>query len=498
MSEEKRKRKNNIAFSPAEHGKVPPQAVDLEEVVLGASMLQGGVINTVIELITPDMLYKEAHQRILKAMVALNKQSHPIDYLAVTQQLRSTDEIDLVGGAYYIASLTNRVASAANVEHHCRIIIEKHLKRSLISAATELLNIGYDEGTDVFDAIETSHLLLDSVIQGVVKKKEKGSSEIFSEFTQAVDKAVNSTEEITGIMSGISELDKLTNGWQNSDLIILAARPAMGKTALSKKFAKSCAQLSQKPILFFSLEMSTLQLAARFISEDVEIPSNLLLSGKFNNQDKFYNQVNGKIADYFDNNHNDLLIIDDTPEITIAELRSRAKRVYREKDIGLIIVDYLQLIKGSGDRHNREGEISEISRGLKILAKELNIPVIALSQLNRGLEHRGGDKRPMLSDLRESGAIEQDADVVTFLYRPEVYGFDTIDSPLGDVDTAGYAEIIVAKHRNGGLKSIPMTFTDVYTKFEDYIVQPIFEDNFTPNSDALKDASDDFFNEEPY
>jgi replicative DNA helicase len=464
-----------------EIGKMPPQAVDLEEAVLGALMLEKDALTNVIDILQPKSFYKEAHERIFGAIKRLFEKSEPVDILTVTQELKKTGELDLAGGAYYITQLTNRVASAANVEFHARIIVQKFIQRELIRISTDTIRDAYEETSDVFDLLDTAESNLYSVVSGTIRKEYDKMSSLIGIAIKQIEAARNQKTGVTGVESGFTELDRITSGWQKSDLVIVAARPAMGKTALVVSLARNAAVDFGRPVAIFSLEMASVQLVNRLISSEAEISAEKLKKGQL--EDYEFQQLNSKIHKLADAP----LFIDDTPALTIFELRAKARRLKQQHNISLIIVDYLQLMQAGGDNNksgNREQEISTISRSLKSLAKELEIPVIALSQLSRAVETRGGDKKPQLSDLRESGAIEQDADMVLFIHRPEYYGLteDAQGNP-----TNGVAEIIIAKHRNGPVGSVNLKFIDRFAKFTD-----LETNNFNYNASAGIEPSADF------
>ncbi|TAH19332.1 MAG: replicative DNA helicase [Cytophagales bacterium] len=457
----KTKRKTAVESIDSFGGKMPPQAIELEEAVLGALMLEKNALNEVIDLLTPEIFYKEAHKCIYDAIRALFDKSEPIDIRTVVHQLRKTSELELAGGTAYIAGLTRNVASAANIIYHTRILIEQAIKRELIKLSGETLRDAYENSTDAFN-------LLDQMEQAIFKISETTTKKNYTDIRSAMTMAIKELESkkdhkdgLTGVPTGFSGLDRITSGWQRSDLVIVAARPAMGKTAFSLSLLRNAAVDFGKSVAIFSLEMSTLQLVDRLISSEAEIESTKLKTGRM--QDWEMEQLNARISKIRDAK----IFIDDTPALSILELRAKARRLKAQNKIELIVIDYLQLMTGDtskGSSGNREQEIASISRSLKQLAKELDVPVIALSQLSRAVETRGGDKKPQLSDLRESGAIEQDADMVIFLYRPEYYGIteDAEGNP-----TQGMGEIIISKHRNGSLGSVNLKFIGKFTKFAD-------------------------------
>ena len=456
----KRDRKTTITSSPFEHGKLPPQAVELEEAVLGALMLEKNALNAVIDILKPESFYKESHQKIFAAIIELFQKTEPVDILTVTNQLKKVGELDIVGGPYYITQLTNRIASAANVEFHARIVSQKHIQRELIRISSDTIRDAYEDSTDVFDLLDKAESNLFAIAESNIRKNYDTMSTLIKQAIDQIEIAKNQKDGVSGVPSGFTELDRTTSGWQKSDLIIIAARPGMGKTAFVLSLARNTAVDFNKPVAVFSLEMSSIQLVNRLIAGETELSAEKLKKG--NLQDHEWQQLNsqiGKLAEA-------PIFIDDTPALSIFELRAKCRRLKSQHDVQLIIIDYLQLMTAGGEgKGNREQEISNISRSLKSIAKELDVPIIALSQLSRAVETRGGEKRPQLSDLRESGAIEQDADMVMFIYRPEYYGI-TEDKENGNSLT-GVAEIIIAKHRNGALKDVRLRFISQLAKFVD-------------------------------
>ncbi|PSR53233.1 replicative DNA helicase [Adhaeribacter arboris] len=442
-------------------GKIPPQSLDLEEAVLGALMLEKDALTTVIDILKPQSFYKDAHQKIFKAILALFDKSEPIDILTVTQQLREDGELEFVGGPYYIMNLTTRIHSAANVEFHARIITENSIKRDLISISSEVEKRAFEDTTDVFDLLDYAEKSLFEVSEANIRKNFDDMRSLMHKAIKELEEKKNQKEGLTGVPSGFTALDRVTSGWQPSDLVILAARPAMGKTAFVVSAMRNAAVDFRKPVAIFSLEMSSLQLVNRLISAEAELEGEKIKKG--NLADYEWAQLNHKISRLSEAP----IYIDDTPGLSIRELRTKCRRLKAQHDIQMIIIDYLQLMtgnEGKGVGGNREQEIASISRALKMLAKELSVPVIALSQLSRAVETRGGDKKPQLSDLRESGSIEQDADMVIFLYRPEYYGIT--EDELGN-PTQGVGEVIIAKHRNGSIGSVNLKFIGKFTKFGD-------------------------------
>ncbi len=465
MSETKktstRKRtKASLPAIPLEHGKLPPQAVDLEEAVLGALMLEKEAVNTAIDILQPKSFYKETHKKIFAAIQDLFQRSEPVDILTVTHELKKRGELDLIGGPYFITQLTNRVASAANIEFHARIIAQKYIQRELIRISSEIITDAYDETTDVFSLLDKAETSLFSVAEGNIRKNYESMSDLIRESIKQIEEAKNQESGVIGVPSGFTALDRVTSGWQPSDLVIIAARPAMGKTSYVLSLARNAAVDFGMPIAFFSLEMSSVQLVTRLVSAESEISSEKLRSGNLRNDE--IQQIHTKISGLAEAP----IFIDDTAGLSVFELRAKARRLKAQHNIQLLIIDYLQLMSGSGDtKGNREQEISMISRSLKSIAKELSIPVLALSQLSRAVETRGGDKRPQLSDLRESGSIEQDADMVQFIHRAEYYGL-TEDEDGNS--TQGMATIIIAKHRNGSVGDVKLKFVNQLAKFQDF------------------------------
>ncbi|MAG19494.1 MAG: replicative DNA helicase [Flavobacteriaceae bacterium] len=442
-------------------GKLPPQAIELEEAVLGAMLIDKKGVDEVIDLLEPEAFYKSSHKNIFESIFRLFQNSQPIDLLTVSADLRKNGKLESIGGDYYLVNLTQKVASSAHIEFHARIILQKYIQRSLIRISNEIIESSYKESVDVFDLLDEAESKLYDVAQGNIKKSSYTAQNLVMLAKKKIEEIANK-DGLSGVASGFEKLDLLTSGWQPSDLIIIAARPGMGKTALTLSMARNMAVTEQTPVAFFSLEMSSVQLITRLISAETGLSSEKLRTGKL--ADHEWKQLNVKVGDL----EKAPLFIDDTPALSIFDLRAKARRLASQHDIKLIIVDYLQLMTAgaSSKAGNREQEISSISRNLKSLAKELNIPVIALSQLSRAVETRGGTKRPQLSDLRESGAIEQDADIVSFIYRPEYYGIEEWDDEEHS-SSIGQAELILAKHRNGGLDNIRMKFIGNLGKFED-------------------------------
>ncbi|MCS6974983.1 MAG: replicative DNA helicase [Cyclobacteriaceae bacterium] len=439
-------------------GKLPPQAPDLEEAVLGALMLEKGALNAVIEFLKPEHFYSEIHQAIYSAIVTLFKSSEPVDMRTVVNQLRKEGKLELVGGSYYIAELTAKVSSAANIEYHARVIIEMAIKRNLIQIASQIHHDAYEDTTDVFELLDRTEQAIFEISDSNLRKNYDTMKNLMYRAVQDLQRLKEHKDGLTGVPSGFLALDRITSGWQNSDLIIVAARPGMGKTAFVVSAMRNAAVDFNRPVAIFSLEMSSIQLVNRLISAEAELEGEKIRKGLL--ADFEWQQLVHKTSRL----SGAPIFIDDTPALTILELRAKCRRLKAEHDVQLIIVDYLQLMRGDTSG-NREQEIASISRALKGIAKELAVPVIALSQLSRGVETRGGIKRPQLSDLRESGSIEQDADLVIFLYRPEYYGLTKTED---EEPTQNMAEVIIAKHRNGSTGTVKLKFLGKYTKFTDW------------------------------
>lgn len=441
-------------------GKLPPHDVELERMVLGALMLEKDAYMMVCDIIVSDSFYEPAHQKIYEAITQLSINQRPIDMLTVTDQLRHNGTLDEVGGPIYITELTSRVMSAAHAEYHARIIAQKYLARRLISFASKIENLAFDEANDVDDLLQEAEGQLFEISQTQLKNEVTQIDPVINQAMMQMEKAANQTSGLSGLPSGYDDIDKITSGWQNSDLVIIAARPAMGKTAFVLSMARNMAVDYAIPIAMFSLEMANVQLVNRLISNVCELDGKKIKSG--NLTDKEWADVGQKISKLY----GAPFYLDETPGLSITELRTKARRLVREKGVKMIMIDYLQLMNATGMRFgNREQEVSTISRSLKALAKELNIPIIALSQLSRANEARE-DKRPMLSDLRESGAIEQDADIVCFIHRPEYYTKSSEDANGNDI--RGLAEFIIAKHRSGSTEDVKLRFIGQYAKFENW------------------------------
>ncbi|ANE52608.1 replicative DNA helicase [Flavisolibacter tropicus] len=464
LNRDRKKRKAPMDLSTMVYGKVPPQAKELEDAVLGAVMLEKGAFDTVVEILKPECFYVDANQRIFKAMKSLANKSQPIDILTVVEELRMLEELEAVGGPYYVTKLTNSVVSAANIEAHSRIILQKFIQRELIRISGEIINDAYEESADVFDLLDQAESKMYEVTSKHLKSSYQSIDSVLVQTIQRIEEMRHRNEDITGVPSGFPSLDKVTYGWQNTDLVILAARPAVGKTAFALNLARNAAldPRKQTPVAVFSLEMGAAQLVGRILAAESEIHLEKISRGKMEEHEmkQLYAKGIQKLAQA-------PIFIDDTASLNIFELRAKCRRLKNINNIGMIIIDYLQLMSGTGGSGNREQEISTISRSLKHLAKELQVPIIALSQLSREVEKRkDGNKMPQLSDLRESGAIEQDADMVCFIYRPEYY--DVTQNEMGE-SNRGETHLRIAKHRNGSLETIVLR-----ARLE---IQRFFDDN---------------------
>lgn len=459
QNNKKKKDQNEMLES---QGRIPPQALEVEESVLGGMLIEQEAASVALELLNADDFYKPAHRHIFEAISSLYEGENALDLLTVENELKDQNLLDVVGGRGYLTELTRSVSSSANIEYHAQIIAEKAIKRNLILTCTEVIKDSYDGTSDPFD-------LLDKAEQRIFDLANSKSLQTTNPLNDIVKKTLKYLEEvrdrpgsITGVPTSL-DVDKITAGWQNGDLIIIAARPSMGKTAFTLSVARNTAMYPDKklrvPVAIFSLEMSSQSLVQRLLTMEGRIDAQDARTGRLNDkQFKSLIEAAGRL-------HSADIYIDDSPVLSIMELRSKCRRLKNEHNIGLVVIDYLQLLSGHTHDKNssREQEIATISRGLKALAKELNIPVIALSQLSRAVEQRGGDKRPQLSDLRESGSIEQDADLVCFLYRPEYYKITTDEQGNS---TAGVAELIVGKQRNGPTGTVRLAFIQDYARFE--------------------------------
>ncbi len=457
-SQRRTTRKRNTTDNTYAH--VQPQATEIERAVLGALMIDKDAYTVVCEMLYPESFYEPRNQKVYEAIRELEMKEQPVDVWTVTEQLSKQGDLEEVGGPAYITELSSRVASSANIEYHARIIAQKFLARQLIHFASDVETKAFDETIDVDDLMQEAEGSLFELSQKNMKKDYTQIDPVIKSAIDVIQKAAENKDGLTGVPTGYHKLDDITSGWQASDLVIVAGRPAMGKTSFALSMAKNIAADYKVPMAFFSLEMSNNQLVNRLISNVCEIQGSKILNG----------QLHPDEWDRLDKRVNNLLgaplFIDDTPGLSVFELRTKARRLVREHGVKIIMIDYLQLMNANGMRFSsRQEEVSTISRSLKSLAKELDIPIIALSQLNRGVESREGleGKRPQLSDLRESGAIEQDADMVIFVHRPEYYHIYQDDNGR---DLHGMAQIIIAKHRKGATGDVLLTFRGEFTRFE--------------------------------
>lgn len=439
-------------------GKVPPQANDMEEAVLGAIMLEKEAVITILDILKPESFYRDSHQKIFKAISDLSAKEYPVDLYTVTEELRSQGELDSVGGPVYLTQLTAKVVSAAHVDFHARIVAQKHIQRELIRVSTEIQNKAFDDSNDVTELLDFSENALFQIAEGNIKREVSPINVVIRDAIREIEEAGKREDALVGIPSGFTKLDRLTSGWQKSELVIIAARPSMGKTAFALSMARNMAIDHNKRVAIFSCEMSSIQLVNRLIIAETDIPGDKIKNGRLNEEE--WKQLDTRIKKLVQAP----IFIDDTPAISIFELRAKCRRLMAQHKLDIVIVDYLQLMSGPENAGSREQEVSTISRALKSIAKELNVPILALSQLNRSVEMRGGTKRPLLSDLRESGAIEQDADMVVFIHRQEKFGIPAFEDGSS---TKGIAEIILAKNRNGPVDDVRVRFRDEKAQFLD-------------------------------
>ncbi|UOF94489.1 MAG: replicative DNA helicase [Bacteroides sp.] len=444
-------------------GKIPPQSIEVERIVLGSILLEKEALIKVIEFLYPEMFYDPLHQKIYQSFKNLFESNEPIDIITVNERLNKDNTFKNDDAFSYVMKLTNNVASASNIEYHAKIIAEKYIRRKLISTSSDIITSSYDDTIDTFDLLDKTEEKLFNITEYNVKRNFFSLSKLLKKSLDQIKYLIdNKSDDIIGIPSGFNELDGITSGFQKSDLIIIAGRPGMGKTAFGLSIMRNFVHITQKAVALFSMEMSAIQIANRLISSEIEIPQNKIRKGKLSQNE--WMLLHDKINPLM----NSPIFIDDTPALSIFELKAKCRRMKSQHNIDLIVIDYLQLMRHNNNNSrysNREQEISNISRSLKSIAKELDIPVIALSQLSREVEKRGGIRRPVLSDLRESGSIEQDADLVLFIYRPEYYGI--IENEDG-IPTNNLAEIIIAKHRNGETGKIYTKYINEYVKFTNW------------------------------
>jgi replicative DNA helicase len=455
----KRNRKPTIDMSSMIYGKVPPQAKEVEEAVLGAILIESRAFGIVSEILRSECFYVESHKIIFEVMLSLNQKNQVIELLSVVEELKRTEQLDSVGGPYYVTKLTNSVVSTAALEQHSRIILEKFMMREIIRIGGEMVSMGFEDSSDVFDVLDQTEKDVFAISNSFLKKDFEKLSNVGAKVITRIDQLRNSDEKLSGVPSGFVDIDQIVHGWQNTDLIILAARPSVGKSAFALNLAvNACVKTG---VGFFSLEMGAEQLAQRILSAQSEVWMEKISQGKMTDID--YSIIMSKGIKKLESLP---IYIDDSSALNIFEFRAKARRMVSRHNVGLIIIDYLQLMSGLREKNgNREQEISTISRNLKALAKDLNIPIIALSQLSRGVEQRGSQE-PKLSDLRESGALEQDADIVAFLYR---------------TDDSDQIELKVAKHRNGKLEKVRLK--------ANLSIQKFYDSNDLPSPDGFKPVS---------
>jgi replicative DNA helicase len=466
MAEPKRIRQFTKRENDTDLGRIAPHSTETEEVVLGQLMLEEDAVISVMDILKPESFYKDTHQKIFSAIQELAIREEPVNILTVTEQLKRKNSLDAIGGYAFISQLSLKVSTAAHVEHHAKLVAQAYIQRELIRVAREIQEQAYDSSLDVADLLDFSESAIFTVAEGNVKKETSQIGTLIPSAIKQIEEAGKKGDGLSGTPSGFTNLDRITSGWQGSNMIVLAARPAMGKTAFVLSMLRNMATEHNIPVAMFSLEMSNLQLVNRLIVSETELPHNKIRVGNLTAkewqilEERTKNLIEAPI------------FLDDTPALSIFEFRAKCRRLKQKHDIQCVFIDYLQLMT-SGGAFSREQEVSTISRQIKAVAMELNIPIIALSQLNRSVELRGGDKRPQLSDLRESGAIEQDADLVMFIHRPEYYGI-TEDEEGNSL--LNIAEIIIAKNRHGGTDNVKLKFTKELAKFSDLeIVSQSFE-----------------------
>lgn len=476
-----RRRSRNVVPLDTSSDRVPPHSNDAEMAVLGAMMLDKDASNQAIRLLSAEMFYRESHRVIYEAMVSLSERNQPIDLITVNEELRKRERLAEAGGSHYLAELNRKTPTSAHTEHHARIVFEKALKRRMISAANQILGSCYSDTTDAFEELDVAEQTIFEISESRNRTSSSSMERLTKEAIEFIEdmSARHAEGGVVGVPTGLIRFDKETGGLQKSNMIILAARPSMGKTSLAMTIARNAAILDKKSVAFFSLEMAARDLMIRLISAEAKVNARNIFQGNLRQEQ--WQQIASVIHRLSTAN----IFIDDTPALSIMDLRARARLLKREHNIDMLVIDYLQLMHAPKSE-SREREISTISRGLKQLSKELSIPIVALSQLNRSVESRT-DKRPMLSDLRESGSLEQDADMVLFVHRPEYYGI-TVDED--NMPTQGVAELIVGKNRNGPTFTTKMAFIENFARFENldeyhdpeeeraYLAPPTDEDPF--------------------
>ncbi|MFA7116034.1 MAG: replicative DNA helicase [Bacteroidales bacterium] len=472
-----KKKKIDVDSIGMEMGLVPPQSIPTEEAVLGSLLIEPDIVYSVMMSLTEECFYSEVNRRIFKAIKNLDAAHSPIDIFTVSEELKKTNSLEFVGGEYYLSGLSNKIGAAAHIDYHVKILVQKYIQRQLISISHTVLKDSFDDNQSVDDLLSDTQEKFFVLAQKSMKKETQKISDVLTEAVDQIEKDQTREDGLSGLASGFIGVDKVTMGWQNSDLIILAARPSVGKTAFVLTMARNMSVIYHTPVAFFSLEMSSTQLAKRLLVSETELSNEKIRGGK-KMADHELIQLHEKIIDLA----KAPLYIDDTPSLSIYEFKSKARRLVKDANVKIIIIDYLQLMTGPPDlRGMREQEVASISRNLKAVAKELNVPIVALSQLSRAVENRGGSKRPQLSDLRESGSIEQDADIVMFIHRPDYYGLQE------DPSQQGKADLIIAKHRNGSTGTVPMKFRKQEAKFLDANDSGI-DDNFDMNNTQSYDS----------
>jgi replicative DNA helicase len=448
----------------ADAQRLPPQAIEAEMSVLGAMMLDKSAVGSVLEILDESAFYRESHKKIFRAIVSIFERNEPVDLMTVTEELKGFKQLDEVGGRVYLASLLENVATAANVTYHAEIVLKRAVRRRLIEVATEIVAQGYEGEGEEFELLDKAEQQIFSIREKRLKPGFMPLERVLHDTFEAIEKLHDRKGGVIGVASGFSKLDELTAGFQQGDLVIIAGRPSMGKTAFALNVARHAAVEAKIPVAIFSLEMASYQLAQRMLCSEARVDAHRVRAGTLPDQDWQKLSISvGALAEA-------PIYIDDTPALSALQIRAKARRLLAEKQIGLLVVDYLQLMQGARGAESRQQEIAMISRSLKGLAKELQVPILALSQLSRAVETRGGERRPQLSDLRESGALEQDADVVLFIYRGELYDRD-------NEDLKGRAELIIGKQRNGPTGTVHLTFNSRYTRFDEPAFveeQPIF------------------------
>ncbi len=455
---QKAKTEKNIDILSLEMGKKPPQAIDIEEAVLGALMLEPNAISDIIDVINPECFYKESNRKIFSAIASLASKHAPVDIFTISEELKNLGDLETVGGTVYLSQLSMKIGAAAHIDYHAKILLQKYIQRELIGISYEVQRDSFDDNISVDDLLDTTQQKIFTLSDRNMKRDTQAIQFVISQAIDDLQSTQLREDGLSGVPSGYTSIDRVTLGWQPSDMIIIAARPSVGKTAFVLTMARNMTVDHNVPVAFFSLEMSSLQLAKRLMISETGLEPDKIKGGK-KLADYEWEQLNSKLNQLV----KEPLYIDDTPSLSIYEFRSKARRLVANAGVKMIIIDYLQLMTGPPElKGMREQEVSAISRSLKAIAKELNIPIIALSQLSRAVETRGGAKRPQLSDLRESGAIEQDADIVMFIHRPDYYGL-TDENP----ELRGMTDIIIAKHRNGEVRDVQMRFRSSEVKFVD-------------------------------